>query len=100
MLQRLDDVLAEVLQPLDLQRLLLERLIEPRVLDGHGHITGDGEEQFQVLARKKIAVDRLAQSQDGDRAVAESAGNEVIQAERSSDRRTLSVSRVAERADS
>ena len=80
-LERLDDIFAEILQPLDLQRLLLERLIEPRVLDRNRQVTGDRRKQFQVVAREVIAVDRLSQAQQRHRAVAEAAGDEIVQAE-------------------
>ena len=81
MLQRFDDIFAEILQALDLRGLLLERLIEPRVFDGDGHVAGDRGEQLEVFAREVIAVDRLAQAEHGDRAVAEAAGDEIVQVE-------------------
>ena len=66
MLQRLDDVLAEIFQPLDLQRFLFERLVQPRVFDGDRDITGDGRKQLEIVARKVVAVDGLAQADECD----------------------------------
>ena len=81
MLQRFDDILAEILQPLDLHSLLFERLIKPGIFDGDGDISGDGGEQFEVVAREVIAIDRLAQAEHGGRAVVEAAGDEIVQVE-------------------
>ena len=81
MLQRFDDILAEIFQALDLHGLLLERLIQPRVFDGDGHIAGDGGEKLEVVAGKVVAVNRFAQAEHGDGAFAEAAGDEVVQIE-------------------
>ena len=64
--ERLDDVFAEVLEALDLNGFLLERLVEARVFDGDGDVAGDGGEQLKVIAREVVAVDCLAESDDGD----------------------------------
>ena len=79
--QRFDDVLTEILQPLDLHGLLLERLIEPRILNGDGNVTRDGGKQFEIVRREIIAIDRFAEAQNRDGAVAEATGNEIIQIE-------------------
>ena len=79
--ERFDDVLAEVFETLDLRGLLLERLVEPGVFNGDGQVAGNGVEQFEVVARKEIAVHGLAQGEDGDDAVVEAAGEKIIQIE-------------------
>ena len=80
---------------------MFQRGVELGVVERDGQVSGDGEQQFHVLAGQKIAVHRLAQAQDGDGVVANAAGNEIVQVqllERLPDRRR-GFSRAA-RADS
>ena len=56
-------------------------MIEPGVLHGDGDITGDGGEQFEVIARKIIAINCFAKTDDGSGAIVETAGDEIIQVE-------------------
>ena len=80
-LQRFDDILAEIFQAFDLHGFLLERVIEASVFDGDGDVSGDGEKQFEVVAREVVAVHGLTQSEDCDGAFAETAGDEIVQVE-------------------
>src|ERR1700675_4426846 len=80
-LERFHNVFAEILEALDLHSFLFERLIQARVFNGDGHVAGNGGEQFQVVARKVIAVHRLAEAQDCDGTLAKAAGDEIIEVE-------------------
>src|SRR5208282_6070203 len=80
-LKRFDDIFAEVFEALDLQRLLLERLIEARVFNGDGDVSGDSREKFEVFAREIVAVNRLAEAENCGGAVVEAAGDEIVEVE-------------------
>src|SRR5580693_780271 len=56
-------------------------MIEPGIFDGDGDVSGDGEEQFEVVTGEVIAVHGLAEAQNGDGAFAEATRNEIIQIE-------------------
>ena len=73
--QRFDDIFREILEPLDLRRFLFQGGVELGIVERDGQIAGDGEQQLDVLARQKVAVDRFPESQHGDRVVA-NAGTE------------------------
>ncbi len=64
---RLDDVLVELLQPLELADLLLQPRIETRVLQSDADVAGQRFQQFHVFARKKVSADRSSQPDYGDR---------------------------------
>ena len=57
---RLDDVLVELLQPLKLADLLLEPCIEQRILQRDPNVAGQRFQQFHILAGEKISADRPA----------------------------------------
>ena len=48
--QRFDDVFAEILEPGDLERFLLERAVKLGVIQGHRNVTGDRLNQFDIVA--------------------------------------------------
>src|SRR5256885_4755439 len=77
--ERLNDVLAEILKPRNLQRLLLKRAVKLRVIERHREVAGNGLHQFDVIAGEKIPVDRLAQPKNRYSMFANAAGNEIIQ---------------------
>src|SRR5271156_3911845 len=56
-------------------------MVEPGVLHGDGDIAGDGGEEFEVVAREIIAINRLAQADHGGGAIVEAAGDEIVQVE-------------------
>ena len=71
---RLDDVLAEFLQPLVLLHLALQRTVERGVFDGDGDVAGQRDQQFHVHAGEVIAVRSVRLSADvGDGAAADRA---------------------------
>lgn len=79
--QRIDDVLVELLEALDLRRLLLQRMVQARVLDGDGEIAGNRSEKLDVLARQVITIYGFAESEDRNHAVAETARNKIVQSQ-------------------
>ena len=78
---RFDDVLAELLQPLVLFHLALQRAVERGVLDRDAHVAAKRQQQFHVHAREKIAVFGPAHAQEGDRPAADRAGQVIRQIE-------------------
>ena len=78
---RFDDVLVEVLQPLVLSRLLLQRGIELSILNGDAEIAAQSFKQLHVFAGEEVALRRLAQAEHGNRLLLRVAGNVVIQIE-------------------
>ena len=84
---RLDDVLVELLQALELGDLLLEPPVELRVLDGDADVAGQRFEQLHVFAGEEVAVVGAAQANHGDRAraaalaIGDAAGKVVVQVE-------------------
>src|SRR6266852_2220769 len=79
--QRFNDVFAEILEAGDLQRFLLEGTVKLRVVQRHGYVAGDRFHQFDVIAGEEVAVNRLAEAQNGDGVFADAAGDEIIQIE-------------------
>src|SRR5438445_4663172 len=79
--QRFNDVFAEILEAGDLQRFLLEGTVKLRVVQRHRHVAGDRFHQFDVIAGEEVAVNRLAEAQNGDGVFADAAGDEIIQIE-------------------
>src|SRR5580700_7480303 len=77
--QGFDNILAEVLEALDLHGFLFEGVVQARILDGDSNVSGDGEKKLEVVAGKVIAVHSLAQSENGDGSFAETTGNKIIQ---------------------
>ena len=63
---RLDDILVEVLQPLVFGDFLFQRCVQPSILDGDTHVAGQRFQQLDVFAGQEIAFDCLAQSEHGD----------------------------------
>ena len=61
---RFDDVLAEFLQPLVFFDLLLQRTVEPAILDRDRDIAGKRDQQLEVVAGKEIALVRAADARD------------------------------------
>src|ERR1700740_3210514 len=76
--ERLDDILAEILEALDLHGLLFERLIKARILNGDRDVAGDRREKLKVIARKIVAINRLAKAEHRDSTLAKAARDEVI----------------------
>ena len=73
----LDDVLAELLQPLVLLHLVLQRTVQPRVFNRDADISRQRGQQLHVVARKEIALVGAAQPQVRDGAPADCA-REVV----------------------
>ena len=78
---RLDNVLAEFLQPFVLLDLAAAASGRARVFDSDPHIAGKRQQQFDIDARKEIAVRRAADAQIGDGAAADRAGQVVGEVE-------------------
>src|SRR5258707_1064331 len=77
--ERFHDVFAEVLQARDFEGFLFQRGVQLRVIQRDGQVSGDGLHQFDVVARKEIAVYRFAEPEEGDCALSNAAGNEVVE---------------------
>ena len=84
-----DNVLVELLQPLEFGNLLLQPLVELRVLDGDADVSGERSQHLHVLAGEEVAVIGAAQADDrhGTRtaalAVRHAAGQVVVQVQQS-----------------
>ena len=76
-----DDVLVEILQALVLRHFLLQRSVEPAVLDGDAEIAAERFEQLHVFAGKVVALGGLSQAEHGDGLLLRAAGNVVVQIE-------------------
>src|ERR1700747_1162251 len=76
--ERLDDILAEILEALDLHGLLFERLIKARILKDVRDVAANSREKLKVIARKIVSVNRLAKAEHRDSTLAEAARDEVI----------------------
>ena len=76
--QRLNDVLVELSDPVDLGRLDLELGVQPAVLDRRGHLSGHGREQSDVLTAQRLAAGLRAQRQHRDRPFFGDARHEVV----------------------
>ena len=61
-----DDVLVELLEPLELADLFFQARIEAGVLQGDADVAGEGLEQLDVFAGEEVAADGAAQADDGD----------------------------------
>ena len=61
-----DDVLVELLEPLEFADLLLQARVEAGVLERDADVAGQRFEQLDVFAGKKVAAQRAAQADDGD----------------------------------
>ncbi len=62
----LDDILAELLQPLVFLYLALQRAVQPRVLDRDADVAGQRSEQLHIVARKEVALVGPAERQIRD----------------------------------
>src|SRR5713101_5766870 len=62
--QGLHDVFAEVLEAGDFESFLFEGAIELRIVEGHSDVTGNGLNQFHVIAGQKISVNALADTEN------------------------------------
>ena len=78
---RLHNILAELLEPLVLFDFALQRAVEARVLDGDADIAGQREQKFHVHAGEKIPVLRAAHPKECDRAAAHRARQVVSEIE-------------------
>ena len=76
---RLDDVLAEFLQALILVHFLFERPVEIGVFGGDADIIRQCLQQFDVVARKKLALLRAADAEESDGPAANRAGQVVVE---------------------
>ena len=88
---RLDDILVELLQPLILGYLLFQAGVQARVLDGDADIAGQGFQQLHVFAGEEVSMGRASQPDHGDRLLLQAAGEIVVQIEQRSRRRSSSV---------
>jgi len=100
--QRRDDVLAELAEPVQFVGLDAQLLVEAPVLEGRGHLPGDGRQQRHVLARERLAALLAAEQHHRDGAVLRHAGHEVVHAALAPrlhflDRESASRQRVVER---
>src|SRR3974390_674047 len=77
----LDNVLAELFQPLVLGDLALQRTVQARILDGNADVSCQGFQQLHVFGGEEISFGGLAQSQHGDHAIHHVAGNVVVEVE-------------------
>src|SRR5205807_6784506 len=86
---RLDDILVELLQAFELRNLLLQSPIELRVLNGDADISGQRFQKFHVFAREEVAVISAAQANHSDGsgsaalAIGNPAGKVIVQVESS-----------------
>src|SRR6266576_4009012 len=56
-IQGFNDIFAEVLEAGDFESLLFERAVELRIVESDGDVTGNGLDQFDVIAGQKISID-------------------------------------------
>ena len=61
-----DDVLVELLEPLELADFFFQAGVEAGVLEGDADVAGQGFEQLDVFAGEEVAADGAAQADDGD----------------------------------
>ena len=80
-IDRFDDVLAEFLQPLILVHFLFERAVEIGVFGGDPDVIRERLQQFDVVARKKLARLRAAHAEERDGPAAHRAGQIVVEIE-------------------
>src|SRR5262245_14080361 len=78
-IDRLDDVLAEVLETLILAGLLLKGPIQTRIFDRDADIVRYRLEQLEIFARQIIAILRTSERKVCDHPIFDPAWNEVVQ---------------------
>ena len=76
--QRLQDVLAELPHPLELVRLRAQLPVEPAVLQRRGRLRRDRGEQRHVLAAQRLGARLPPERHDRDRAFLGDARDEVV----------------------
>src|SRR5438067_6123938 len=76
-IDRLDDVLVEVFEPLVLRDLLFKRSIQTSILDGDSQIARQSFYEFHIFAGEEIAFNGLAESEDRDDGFLRAARNEI-----------------------
>ena len=76
-----DDALTVFLELPELLRLLVYRGVQPGILQGDGHIAGDGLKKFHVLAGEQVAPMGPPQSQVGNGFPFGDTGKIVVQPE-------------------
>src|SRR5579863_2839337 len=79
--QRFHDVFAEVFQASDFQGFLFERTVKLCVIQSDRDVARDGFDEFDVIARQKIAIDGFSKSENRNSAFANAARNEVVEVE-------------------
>ena len=78
--ERLEDVLVEGVQAIELGRLEVQLPIEAAVLDGGRGLRGHGGDQRGVFGAERLAAGAPAERQHGDRGVLGDARHEVVDA--------------------
>ncbi len=78
--ERGDDVLAELPQPVQLVGLDAQFGVQPAVLERRGHLAGDAGEQGEVLAVERLAAVAASHGHHRDRPVVGHARHEVVDA--------------------
>ena len=76
--QRLDDVLVELANPVDLGRLDLQLRVETTVLDRGGDLRRDRRQQGDVLAAQRLAARLRPQREHRDGPFFRNAGHEIV----------------------
>src|SRR5208282_107868 len=74
-----NNILVEIFEPLVLADLLLERGIQPPVLDGNADVSRQSLQQLHIFAGEEVALHSLAQSEEGDGFLPRVTGNVVVQ---------------------
>ncbi len=77
--ERLQDVVAELAEAIELFGLDVKLAVEAAVLERGGDLSGNGRQQRRVLAAQRLGAVATAKRQDGDGAVVGDAGHEVEQ---------------------
>ena len=83
-IDRLDDILVELLQPLVLGDLLLQAGVEASILNGDTDVAGHGFQQLHVLAGEEVSMRGAPQPDDGDGLLLQAAGKVVVEIEQGS----------------
>ena len=76
--ERLEDVLAELAHPLELVGLDVQLAVEPAVLERRRRLRRDRREQRHVLAAQRLGARLAAERHDGDRPFLRDARHEVV----------------------
>src|SRR5215469_12402045 len=85
---RLHDVLVEVVEALELEDLALEAAVKLGILDRNADVAGERLEQHHVFAGKEVTLDGATESENRDRCRTgafvprRAAGNVIVQIER------------------